>query len=132
MGLFNYVDYECDCPRCGQKIEGFQTKDGDPYLVTVNPWEVNNFYSGCKGCGVWIEYVRKTPLEQGEELKEAAGLLNEWLCSPTILTSSKTLAFLDKINPAKFIDAYNLEVRDPLPPWVGDPVPTDEEDDEDE
>lgn len=59
MGMFDYVEYECECPACGTKVEDFQSKDGDCTLDTLQPDEVRNFYSSCKNCGIWIdaEYI---------------------------------------------------------------------------
>lgn len=56
MGLFNYVDYEVACPKCGAPVSGFQTKDGDCCMDTVKPHQVSNFYSSCDKCGFWVEY----------------------------------------------------------------------------
>ena len=59
MGIFNYVDFEMSCPKCGTKMKNFQTKDGDLYMATVPWWEVNNFYDSCGKCGAWVEFHRK-------------------------------------------------------------------------
>lgn len=56
MGIFNYVDFKCKCPKCGETVADFQTKDGDLFLDTVNYGEVHNFYSSCDKCRVWIEF----------------------------------------------------------------------------
>ena len=56
MGMFDYVDYECTCPVCHSKVDGFQSKDGECWLNKVLPGEVSNFYSSCKQCGCWIEF----------------------------------------------------------------------------
>ena len=58
MGMFNYVDFECVCPVCHSKVDGFQTKDGDLRLDTVKPKSVSNFYAPCRKCGCWIEFTR--------------------------------------------------------------------------
>jgi hypothetical protein len=57
MGMFDYVDFECDCPSCGEKVTGFQSKDGPRELRTLKPWYVNNFYTSCSKCKRWVEYV---------------------------------------------------------------------------
>lgn len=59
MGIFNNVKFEINCPYCSRKIDSFQTKDGDLCMVTVEFWEVDNFYDSCDGCGAWIEFNRK-------------------------------------------------------------------------
>jgi hypothetical protein len=40
MGVFDYVRYEANCPHCGKRLTEFQTKDGDPYMNTVEPKDV--------------------------------------------------------------------------------------------
>ena len=56
MGMFDYVNFECECPICGEKVIGFQTKEGPLLLETLEPLDVNNFYSNCSTCGAWIEF----------------------------------------------------------------------------
>ena len=57
--MFDYIKYEMECPECGHKIDSFQSKDGDCQLHTLNYWEVNNFYTICNNCGVWIIFNYK-------------------------------------------------------------------------
>jgi hypothetical protein len=59
MGMFNWVKLKIKCPVCGEKISGFQTKDGDLTCSEVDYFEINNFYSNCEKCGHWIEFNRK-------------------------------------------------------------------------
>lgn len=54
--MFDYVNYECVCPRCKNKVDGFQSKDGECTLGTIEPESVSNFYSSCGVCGAWIEF----------------------------------------------------------------------------
>ena len=58
MGMYNYVRFECECPRCGSGVNGFQTKDGDLSLSLVEAGDVDNFYAPCYGCGAWLEVDR--------------------------------------------------------------------------
>lgn len=58
MGMFDWVNYECDCPKCGAKVTGFQSKDSTCELNDLKPTEVSNFYSSCDECHVWIEFNR--------------------------------------------------------------------------
>jgi len=61
MGMFDWINYEAACPKCGEINSGFQSKDGHCTLATLEPWEVENFYSSCKKCKTWIEArVEKT------------------------------------------------------------------------
>ena len=59
MGMFDYIKHEMDCPKCGDKVTGFQSKDGLCCLTELEYWEVDNFYTSCRNCGVWIEFTLK-------------------------------------------------------------------------
>ena len=59
MGMFDEIDYECDCPGCGEKVVCFQSKDADCMLDHLKPEDVNNFYSMCDNCQGWIEFNAK-------------------------------------------------------------------------
>jgi transcription elongation factor Elf1 len=56
MGMFDYINYEMNCPQCGEKVNGFQSKDGPCALETLDFRQVNNFYASCDNCGHWIEF----------------------------------------------------------------------------
>lgn len=58
MGMFDYIDYECECPVCGAAVLGFQSKSGPCALSILAPAEVANFYSHCGPCGLWIAFDR--------------------------------------------------------------------------
>ena len=55
--MFDYVHFEMDCPHCGAKLTGFQSKDAYCAMETIEPDIVTNFYSSCS-CGAWIEFTR--------------------------------------------------------------------------
>ena len=59
MGMYDYVDYTMPCPTCGNKVDGFQSKDGECLLSKLGIGEVDNFYTFCRTCGTWIEFNRK-------------------------------------------------------------------------
>ena len=61
MGMYDNIKLEVACSSCGAMVSGFQSKDGGCTLSELDYWEVNNFYSSCSKCGLWIEYNRKTP-----------------------------------------------------------------------
>lgn len=61
MGMFDYVDFKMKCPGCGKDVGPFQSKDGECYLETIKPVDVNNFYESCKNCDGWIEFNRVKP-----------------------------------------------------------------------
>jgi hypothetical protein len=56
MGMFDWVNYECTCPNCHKKVDGFQTKSRSCEMKVYEPTEVENFYSSCENCGCWIEF----------------------------------------------------------------------------
>lgn len=58
--MFDYIDYEEKCLKCGALVNDFQSKDGPCDLIKLKPWQVNSFYSFCPNCKTWIEYTRKT------------------------------------------------------------------------
>lgn len=108
MGLFSYVDFQCDCPSCGVKVTEFQTKDGLCCMEVVNPWEVVNFYTSCKSCGAWIEYTKKS------EKPEAWDLLKK--CYAALITGdddSDLIAKLDKFfgQDSGWLRDYELTIR---------------------
>ncbi len=59
MGMFDYVNYTMKCPRCGEEVDGFQSKDGDCCLSTVEPSSIHRFYTSCNNCDLWIEVINK-------------------------------------------------------------------------
>lgn len=57
MGMYDYVNTpEIFCPECGEKLDGFQTKDGPRLLNVIDFSEVDNFYDSCDNCGAWVEF----------------------------------------------------------------------------
>ena len=76
MGMFDYVNYEMDCPKCGTKVSEFQSKDGSCILAKLEFYEVDNFYTFCPECETWIEFTRpRTPANSIEEYKMSVGSL---------------------------------------------------------
>ena len=74
MGMYDNVDFEMDCPICGQKITGFQTKSCERILITVEIEDLPgkaNFYSSCDSCGLRVEFKKnnKAFRERKRELK---------------------------------------------------------------
>jgi len=57
MGMFDYVNYECDCPYCDTKLPDFQSKESYCRLKTLLPEDVGNFYTMCDNCGTWVEFI---------------------------------------------------------------------------
>ena len=59
MGMFDYIDYECICPVCRDKLSVFQSKDKyAPECRTFKPQDVDNFYTSCNKCGCRLEFYR--------------------------------------------------------------------------
>lgn len=65
MGMFDYVvDVpEVDCPKCGAKLNAWQSKDGPCDLEEIEYWKVENFYTNCHKCRTWVEFNREVPKE---------------------------------------------------------------------
>jgi len=61
MGMYDDINYSMDCPKCGASVGGFQSKDGNCILGTLEFWEVSNFYTHCPKCSAWIEFNCKKP-----------------------------------------------------------------------
>ena len=61
MGMFDYIKLTIKCPKCGARVDGFQSKDNGCYMTTLDYWEVNNFYSDCEKCGLEFNFNRRTP-----------------------------------------------------------------------
>ena len=74
MGMFDYINYECVCPVCKNKIDGFQSKDSDCVLDMLETEEVNNFYKLCDFCGVWVEFFRTG---ENKFMRTVEGKVNE-------------------------------------------------------
>ena len=59
MGMYDNVNYEMNCPRCGSKIDDFQTKNLGCNLIQIEIQDLPGkaeFYSQCKKCGLWAEF----------------------------------------------------------------------------
>ena len=64
MSLFDYVEYEAECWKCGKPLHEFQTKDGDlPQMATLKPDDVERFYTYCRECGAWNEFQVFRPIK---------------------------------------------------------------------
>jgi phage FluMu protein Com len=59
MGMFDYVNYEAPCIKCGKLLTEFQSKDGECYLKRLEPKDVRRFYTSCDECKTWNEYEVK-------------------------------------------------------------------------
>jgi phage FluMu protein Com len=70
MGMFDWIDFEMECPVCKTKVDGFQSKDGSCSLHRLSPYEVFNFYTSCPKCKTWIEFTKKyiKPIKEPESI----------------------------------------------------------------
>ena len=59
MGMFDDVDYECQCPVCGHTLNEFQSKSGECLLQLLHPSEVVNFYDYCDKCGAMTDFTAR-------------------------------------------------------------------------
>jgi hypothetical protein len=59
MGMFDYVDHEAPCRKCGAILRDFQTKNLSCELRKVKPEDIEHgvFYTNCDNCGAWNEYT---------------------------------------------------------------------------
>ncbi len=54
--MFDYVNYKADCKKCGEPLKDFQTKNSKCEMETVEPSQVDNFYTSCDKCKTWHDY----------------------------------------------------------------------------
>lgn len=60
MSMFDWIKFKTTCPKCGENVNGFQSKDKECLLDELEFWEVDNFYTSCFKCKTWIEYFIKS------------------------------------------------------------------------
>lgn len=58
MGMFDYVEYEAPCVKCGHLLRDFQSKSGECMMLTLKPKDLGKgrFYDFCPKCETWNEY----------------------------------------------------------------------------
>ena len=79
MGMYDNVTFKGNCPSCGAENTDWQSKDGPLALCTLDPVDVNYFYTSCKECGKWINAETERQLvsvklsieEEKDETKDA-------------------------------------------------------------
>lgn len=70
MGMFDNVKYEAPCPKCGAVQTEWQSKDGNCFLETLEPWQVSHFYCMCRKCGQWIDASVDAEVEKTVTVKK--------------------------------------------------------------
>ncbi len=74
MGMFDYVKYEANCQNCGSSLNDFQTKEGVCELETLEPCQVDNFYTSCDACKTWHEFhVNRTCIVNSIKVETQGG-----------------------------------------------------------
>lgn len=77
--MFDWVDYEAKCWRCGEELTKFQSKDGDCLLNVLLPKQVTRFYDSCPKCRAWNEYrVISKEVEIVLDEPESRGMSGKW------------------------------------------------------
>lgn len=56
MGMFDWIVFEMNCPKCGGRVRRFQSKDGPCELKVLLPSRVHTFHTACGVCRTWIEF----------------------------------------------------------------------------
>lgn len=62
MGMFDWVNAEIYCKKCGQKCD-CQSKSGACVLETIDPTTIDAFHAYCSNCRIMYNYSRE-PLER--------------------------------------------------------------------
>ncbi len=71
MGLFDHIEYEANCPKCGFLLIDWQTKQGNNQFDTLQPYDVAKFYTVCVCkayviCEVDAEVIRTVHVKKCE------------------------------------------------------------------
>lgn len=64
MGMFDNIDVPpeaCKCPQCGAELTDWQSKDGPCTLTLLPFYAVDNFYTSCDSCNMWVDYNYTRP-----------------------------------------------------------------------
>ena len=84
MGMFDDINFKCECPYCSKTITGFQSKDGPCAMLDLEPWMVKRFYAHCNSCHKWVEYA-KIPQYGDETYDYGVDLLKDGYTAYTLL-----------------------------------------------
>ncbi len=59
MGMFDHVIGipQLQCPKCGGPLGEWQSKDGPCEFAEVHFTHLRNFYTSCRACRAWVEFV---------------------------------------------------------------------------
>jgi len=74
MGMFDYVRYWGLCPKCGEAVDEWQSKDGPCTLEVLEASRVDRFYGICDNCHTFIEVkTRHNELVRGFDINRLGG-----------------------------------------------------------
>ena len=76
MGMFDYVNCEIECSKCGKMNTNFQSKNRECRLRLIEPDEVDDFYSYCD-CGNIITLNREHIEDKEKKTREEPYTLEE-------------------------------------------------------
>jgi hypothetical protein len=63
MGMYDEVNFEMKCPLCKYLLEDFQSKSGNCTLSNLELYAVDDFYTTCDNCNLWIRFeVERKPI----------------------------------------------------------------------
>ena len=99
MGMFDYVNYDCACPICHSKVDGFQSKDGECVLDNLEPGEVDLFYAPCSKCGCWLEFSNEKKTND-----EFIMTVHDYNKKDILIQSPKSVTIKDKYTSTDSID----------------------------
>ena len=66
MGMYDEINVDIKCPKCGANEMDWQSKDYMCGLDMIDPDKVQKFYTHCDKCDTFITYRRGT--ENDEEV----------------------------------------------------------------
>ena len=76
MGMFDYVNCEIECSKCGKMNTNFQSKNSGCLLRLIEPDEVSSFYAYCD-CGNVIRLTRDIDVHEPKKPREKPFTLDE-------------------------------------------------------
>ena len=66
--MFDWIKFEMKCLKCGEKMDGFQSKDSICAMYGLDFWEVRNFYTNCANCNSWVDFYLKSKKRPNKKL----------------------------------------------------------------
>lgn len=79
MGVYNKVLFVSYCPRCGGRLNNFQSKDDELSFDKVNIDKLDNWYTECPDCNLFIQCRHIHPSECKPRFNEMAFIAFNYL-----------------------------------------------------